>query len=330
MSSINDLWISYLKSLGYTSNSFNDLIKEALQDINTSSTKSIMSLWKEYMEGQGYPGSLTDSAFTGLSLLGYSGSMNDRLFQSLTAQDLFGGGGGSPACAYPFDAGSAEVIDSGATPMTMTNDSQTASCVLTGTPNHEFEAYPENLWTLRATTGGTTFTPSDTVLGMQLNLDAFPKHSGGGSGYSVAYRVNLAFINKALNDRIYVCAETTDDGRAYPSLRNAAGAYVWEGLAWVDDILDMGIYHDPVNDRWGVITRTVTSSVTTTTDHGYIAALNSYGMTGEMYGFLEVQETSAAADTSGQTVTVNIITDANEWDLPFPDGTAAICTAIGA
>jgi len=238
-------------------------------------------------------------------------------------------GGGEIACAYPFDADSAEVTDSGTTPMTQTNDSQTLSCSLTGTPNHEFEAYPANLWTLRASTGGNYFTPTDTVLGMQPDLSTFPKHSGGGSGYSVAYRVNLAFINFALNDRIFVCAEVTDDGRAYPSLRNGAGAYVWEALGWVDDILDMGLYYDPSGDRWGIITRTVESSVTTTTDHGYIGALTGYGMTGDMYGFLEVQESTAAADTSGQTVTANILTDPNTWDLPFPEGTQGVCIAIG-
>ena len=69
-------------------------------------------------------------------------------------------GAGGIACAYPFDADSAEVTDSGTTPMTQTNDSQTLSCSLTGTPNHEFEAYPANLWTLRASTGGNYFTPS--------------------------------------------------------------------------------------------------------------------------------------------------------------------------
>lgn len=233
-------------------------------------------------------------------------------------------------CAYPFGAteASGDYEGGNSDPMTLSNNDQTMSCVLTGTPTNEFEAFPEGLWADRATTGGLTFTPATAVLGMQLALDTLPAHTGGGGGYTVAYAVNLAFLNKAFDDRIFLTVEATDNGRFYPALRNVAGTYVWEALGWVDNVLDMGLYHDPVGDRWGVVARTLTGATTTTTDYGYIAALTGYGMSGEMYGFVEVIEGAAAAGTSGETLTVSVLTDPATWDLPFPDGTVGVCAAI--
>lgn len=233
-------------------------------------------------------------------------------------------------CVYRFDAteASGDYFENNSTPMVLTNDTLTMSCVLTGTPAHEFEAFPVNLWADRAGDGGLTFTPAGTVIGMQVNFDALPPHPGGGSGFTVAYAVNLACLAKAFDNRVFVTVEATDDGRFYPALRNQAGDYVWEALTWVDNVLALGWYHDPVADKWGIVARTVTGATTTNVDYGYIAALDGYAMRGPMYGFVEVIEGAAAAAVLGATVTVTVDTSPSTWDLLFPADTHGVCAAV--
>ena len=103
MSNLNDLWVSYPTGEGYVGKSLNDLMKAALQDQASSSSKSINDLWKDFLTSQGYSGSLNQALYDYLGSLGYSGNLNDRLVQSLTAGDFFGSGDVSCSIALTGD-----------------------------------------------------------------------------------------------------------------------------------------------------------------------------------------------------------------------------------
>lgn len=90
MSNINDLWISYLKSEGYTGNSLPDLLKQALQDRASSTAKSIGDLWKDFLTVKGYTGEYNTALYEYLGSLGYTGTLNDRLAASLVNGDFLG------------------------------------------------------------------------------------------------------------------------------------------------------------------------------------------------------------------------------------------------
>lgn len=107
MSSLNDLWVTYLKGQGYTSNSLPDLMREALADQASSSSKNINDLWRDFLAAQGYTGSIPQALYDYLGSLGYSGNVNDRLVQSLTAGDFFGAGGASCSITLTGDIAAA-------------------------------------------------------------------------------------------------------------------------------------------------------------------------------------------------------------------------------
>lgn len=104
MKNLNDLWVTYLKGLGYTSNSLPDLMREALADQASSSSKNINDLWRDFLAAQGYTGSVNQALYDYLGSLGYSGALNDRLVQSINAGDFFGAAGSCPISLTSEDA----------------------------------------------------------------------------------------------------------------------------------------------------------------------------------------------------------------------------------
>lgn len=92
MSSLNHALLLAAQSAGATATDLPTALRQALLASGaTSSTAALNDLWGEYLVSKGYSvGSNTDRLGAYLKSLGYSGSLNDMMFQSAQALDLFG------------------------------------------------------------------------------------------------------------------------------------------------------------------------------------------------------------------------------------------------
>lgn len=159
---INTLAKTYLQGLGYTSASLPDLWREAFQDISSSSLKALPDLWKEFLSNQGYVGDLPTALYQYLGSLGYSGSLDDRMRQSLIAEDFFAIG--PVSCAHPLDATEAALQAAGFTGrLSLSNNDQTGTRTFTS---------GNGLWAM-ASSVGQQLDFSVGHKACQLNIDSF-------------------------------------------------------------------------------------------------------------------------------------------------------------
>lgn len=107
MSTLNDLWFSYLGDLGYTG-SLPDRLHKALQaESGETALKSLNDMWNTYLVGEGYTsGTLDDKMYAWLGDKGYVGSITDRWYGALAAGNVFAAtpGGDVLLCPYVMDS----------------------------------------------------------------------------------------------------------------------------------------------------------------------------------------------------------------------------------
>lgn len=178
MSTIADLWKSYLIGEGYAFSSVPDTIRQALLSETDRSTGSIQELWKAYLEAEGYDGAVPDMMKKWLAGKGYDGSVQDMLKKALVDGDIFAAP--APACSISLTGDTA--VGAGYNPMTISG--QTASYTLES---------PANVWL--ANQPAQRSKPATGTILVEVKI------SGTGSGAPSATIADAAFTNRVLVGR---------------------------------------------------------------------------------------------------------------------------------
>jgi hypothetical protein len=90
MSTVQDLWYSYLTGEGYGPSSVQDMLRAALiAETGGSELSTISELWRDYLIGEGYSGGLVDMQMAWLADKGYTGTLEDRWYAALSDGDVF-------------------------------------------------------------------------------------------------------------------------------------------------------------------------------------------------------------------------------------------------
>lgn len=173
--SINDEWVRYLHSEGYSGN-INDMMRAALQAEVASGSSNLNDLWVGYLRAEGYTGSINDMMYQWLGAKGYTGSLNTRLLSALKADDVFA----APACSISLTGDTATGL--GYNPMGISG--QTASYTLVS---------PANVWL--ANQPAQRSKPATGTILSEVKI------SGTGGGAPVATVSDAAFTNRALVGR---------------------------------------------------------------------------------------------------------------------------------